>query len=637
MYKISIPIINDTFDERYLEEVRKAEASRVLLVPRGDREDLEDTVKRAERLKRNAEMLRGAGIEPAIWVGNTIGHGSPLEGIKILPTKSKYQPLVNLAGDVLPDTYCPFDENFRKMEAEYVATLAKHSTIKLIFLDDDYRLSQHGKEFCCACELHMARIRELCGEDISREELKKLAFESKANKYREAWLTAERESLELLARDIRAEVDKVDENVCVSLCAAHSVWGVDGTAATDISKILAGKNKPVTRLHPAPYWATQSTMPLPTVFEIARMFAQFGKDSGSELVAEGDVYPRPRYNIPSSHLELFDAVMRADGTYHGTLKYMIDYCSPFEHERGYVKRHLRNLPFMKQISEMFDGKECVGVYTPADQKVMSYADFELGNAFRNNYPLPTAARAMAHLSIPTSYTDTSLCAAIFGENARACELDVIKKGAMLDAIAAKILTNRGIDVGIRSDVRLMPSRPSMVHDDRGSYLINSKCSEGRFMRCELDEGCEVLVSADIGEWGRVPLVYRYENADGVRFLVTTADTMGLPNISGVLKGYHMQRIYSEACEWISGEKLPAACEKNPDLYLLCKKSADGKKMAVGLFNCYADSVLDPVVTLDREYSRVRFIGNMQGRIEGNKVILDRDIPAFEFTAFEVEI
>ena len=41
MYKISIPIINDTFDERYLEEVRKAEASRVLLVPRGDREDLE--------------------------------------------------------------------------------------------------------------------------------------------------------------------------------------------------------------------------------------------------------------------------------------------------------------------------------------------------------------------------------------------------------------------------------------------------------------------------------------------------------------------------------------------------------------------------------------------------------------------
>ena len=51
MYKISIPIINETFDQRYLEEVKKTEASRVLLIPNGDREDLEDTVKRAELLK----------------------------------------------------------------------------------------------------------------------------------------------------------------------------------------------------------------------------------------------------------------------------------------------------------------------------------------------------------------------------------------------------------------------------------------------------------------------------------------------------------------------------------------------------------------------------------------------------------
>ena len=636
MYKISIPIMNEMFDERYLEEVKKTEASRVLLVPEGDREDLEDTVKRAELLKKNAEMLRGEGIEPAIWVGNTIGHGTPLAGVSILPTKAKYQPLVNLAGEVLPDTYCPFDENFRKMEAKYVATLANYSTIKLIFLDDDYRLSQHGKEFCCACELHMARIRELCGEDISREELKKLAFESKANKYREAWLAAERESLELLAKDIRAEVDKVDEDVCVSLCAAHSVWGVDGTTATGISKILAGKNKPVTRLHPAPYWATQSTMPLPTVFEIARMFAQFGKNSGSELVAEGDVYPRPRYNIPSSHLELFDAVMRADGVYDGTLKYMIDYCSPFEHERGYVKRHLRKLPVMKEISEMFDGKECVGVYTPADQKVMSYADFEFGDAYRNNYPLPIAARVMAHLSMPSTYTDSSLCAAIFGENARVCAPDVIKKGAMLDAIAAKILTDKGIDTGIRSKVEFISSAASMVHDDRGSYIINSKRSEGRFMRCTLDKKCEVLLTADVAGWGTVPLAYRYENVDGQKFFVTTVDTMGLPNSSAVLRGYHIQRAYTEAYEWICGEKLPAACEKNPDLYILTKKSADGKKMAVGLFNCYADSVIDPLIILDGEYSKISFAGEVHGHVVGDKVYLDGDIPAFEFVAFEVE-
>ena len=114
MYKISIPLINEMFDQRYLEEVKKAKASRVLLIPRGDREDLEDVKKRGELLKKNAEMLRMAGIEPSIWVGNTIGHGAPLAGVKEIPTKVVYQPLVNLVGDVLPDTYCPFDEKFRK-------------------------------------------------------------------------------------------------------------------------------------------------------------------------------------------------------------------------------------------------------------------------------------------------------------------------------------------------------------------------------------------------------------------------------------------------------------------------------------------------------------------------------------------
>ncbi len=635
MYKISIPLTNKMFDQRYLEEVKKAEASRILLVPRGDREDLEDAKMRAELLKKNAETLREAGIEPSIWVGNTIGHGGPLAGVKEIPTKKVYQPLVNLAGDVLPDTYCPFDEKFRKMEAKYVATLAKYSGIKLIFLDDDYRLSQHGKEFCCACELHMARIREICGENISREELKKLAFESKANKYRDAWLTAQRESLEALAYDIREEMDKVDEDVCVALCAAHSIWGVDGTTATGISKILAGKNKPVTRLHPAPYWATQSTMPLPTVFEIARMFAQFGKETGSELVAEGDVYPRPRYNIPSSHLELFDAVMRADGVHDGTLKYMIDYCSPFEHERGYVKRHLRNLPVMEEISEIFDGKECVGVYTPVDQKIMEYADFELGDAYKNNYPMPTAARVMAHLSIPSTYTNNGICTAIYGENARVCDLDDIKEGALLDAISAKILSDRGVDTGIRSEVEFVSSNASLTHDDRGDYIVNSKYGEGRFMRCTLDEKCEILLTADIAAWGNIPLVYRYENANGQRFLVTTADTMGVPHISGVLKGYHLQRIFTEGVEWISAKKLPAACEKNPDLYILTKKSADEKKMSVGLFNCYADSVLDPVIKLDGTYTKIRFVG-CSGKLCGDTVTLDDQINAFEFAAFELE-
>lgn len=639
MYRISVPVINAMVTEetkdRYLEELKAARANRVLLIPCGSHEDEDDLRKRCAALRENAAFFGAHGIESAIWVGSTIGHGMPLAGAKMVPTDSRYQPLVNLAGDVLPDTCCPFDERFRKRTGRYIAGLAKYSGIKLIFLDDDYRLSQHGSEFCCACDLHMARIRELCGEDVSRADLKKLAFGAKANKYRAAWLTAQRESLELLAKDIRAAVDEVDTGTCVALCAAHSIWGVDGSSATEIAKLLAGNNRPVARLHPAPYWAVHSTMPLPVVFEIARMFAHFSKDAGCELIAEGDTYPRPRYNTPSSYLELFDAVIRADGQYDGTLKYMIDYCSHVDYETGYVKRHVRNLPLMEGISELFDGKTACGVSVTVDPKVMEYADFEMGDAYTNNYPLPAAGRMMAQISIPTTYEDGGICVALFGENARRYPPENIRKGAILDAVAARILTARGVDVGLRGEGRFAASSASMVSSPDDEYVVCIKRQAGRFLIAELDARCDIKLKADVAGAGSIPFVYRYENAAGQRFTVYLGDTMGIPNLSALGKGYYLQSLMTESVEWIAGERLPAVCGKNPELYLLCKKSEDGRRMAVGLFNCFADSVLDPVITLDGVYSKVRFVG-CSGALNGDTVVLDAPVGAFSFVAFEVE-
>jgi len=639
MYHISVPVVNelvtDETRERYLEELKAARAERVLLIPRASRDDDADLRKRCDLARRNADFFRAHGIEAALWVSNTIGHGTPLAGVKIAPGDSRYQTLVNMAGDALPDTRCPFDERFRKSTGQFIADLAKYSGVKLIFLDDDFRLSQHGSEFCCACELHMTRIRELCGEDISRAELKKLAFGSKVNKYREAWLTAQRESLELLAKDIRAAVDEVDPDTCVALCAAHSIWGVDGSSATEIATILAGKNRPVARLHPAPYSSVHSSMPLSLVFEMARMFAHFAKGSGCEIIAEGDTYPRPRYNTPSSYLELFDAVIRADGQYDGMLKYMIDYSSHVDYETGYVKRHVRNLPLMEGISEMFDGKTTCGVSVPVDRKVMEYADFEMGDAFTNNYPFPSAARMMAQLSIPTTYEDGGVCVALFGENARRYPLENIRKGAILDAVSARILTERGVDVGLCSEGRLVSSTTSTVSSPDDEYIVCIKRQMGRFLTADLHAGCEVKLYANVAGEGNIPFVYRYENAAGQRFTVYLGDTVGTHNLSALNKGYYLQTLMTESVEWIAGARLPASCAKNPDLYMLCKKTQDGRRMAVGLFNCFADSVLDPVIRLDGAYSAVRFVG-CNGTLCGDTVMLDTPIGAYAFAAFEVE-
>ena len=57
-------------------------------------------------------------------------------------------------------------------------------------------------------------------------------------------------------------------------------------------------------------------------------------------------------------------------------------------------------------------------------------------------------------------------------------------------------------------------------------------------------------------------------------------------------------------------------------------------MAVGLFNLFADSVMKPQIQLDKCYSKVNYLGT-NGYMDGNKITLTEEIPAFGFVAFEV--
>ena len=105
MYKISVPLINASLTEesidKYVRELKEARAERVLMVPRGSHENLEEAKERGLSLRKNAEKFIEQGIEPAIWVGSTVGHGSPLAGVQTQPVDAKYQTLVNLANKVI--------------------------------------------------------------------------------------------------------------------------------------------------------------------------------------------------------------------------------------------------------------------------------------------------------------------------------------------------------------------------------------------------------------------------------------------------------------------------------------------------------------------------------------------------------
>lgn len=147
---------------------------------------------------------------------------------------------------------------------------------------------------------------------------------------------------------------------------------------------------------------------------------------------------------------------------------------------------------------------------------------------------------------------------------------------------------------------------------------------------KLKSNAEVLSNTKTSA-GVIPMSYRYENSDGNRFLVLNVNTRS--DNSNVLKHYARSRQYAENIPWLSGKKLPAYVYGNPALYIMCKKNE--KSMAVGLWNFFADTAIEPVVELDAEYSGIEFL-NTNGKLYKNKVYLS-DIPPFGFVGFEVKI
>ena len=238
---------------------------------------------------------------------------------------------------------------------------------------------------------------------------------------------------------------------------------------------------------------------------------------------------------------------------------------------------------------------------------------------------------MSFNGISTVYGDGGICRAVFGEEARHVELEKIANGAIIDGIAARLLTDRGVDVGLEGDVKFTDTKVSFLTYADVEERAFVAPSEIRYAEMKISERADTVCMAYF-EDEKKPLAYTYENAGGARFLVYCFDSMALPRNTGMYRGYVQQKVLREGIEWISGKKLPAFIEKCPDLYVMCK--GNGDKMAVALFNFFADSVDEPVIRLDKQYTSVRFL-NCNGRLEGDRVILDAPIYAYGFVAFEV--
>lgn len=624
--------------EGLLKKVCQFDARRIFLALDTYTFDPEKKQKMLSALREHCAFFKSHGFEVGAWFWSFM-----------TTEEHPYASITSVSESIVThkNFVCPSDPDFVKFASRYIADIASCG-VDILMFDDDFRFgSLPNGTIGCLCENHRKAICEKVGEELSADELARAILSGGRNKYRDAWIKTNGEALEGFARAVRAAVDRVNPSLRLGACACLSSWDTDGTSPTKISHILAGNTKPFVRLIGAPYWAAKQSWGshLQDVVELHRMESVWTQDGEIEIFAEGDAFPRPRTACPASYLEGFDTAIRASGCTDGILKYGIDYVSSADYENGYARLHIKNRPLYEKIDEFFSGKTACGVRvyeSPQKAADMEIGDIRKAPSYFNYSLLSTAARSMTACSLPTTYEGNGVCGAVFGQSARYLTADNRKKGLIIDAEAARILTNMGVDVGIRELGEAMPSSVEFF-PDYNEYVMMGDLPV--FMHT-FDEKIRVISQTDDADGviqtemksakGSIPTSYLYENADGERYLVLNFDTrFRNKDVNTVgMRHYARSRSYADSIEWLSrGDKLPAYIYGNPNLYVMAKK--DGDTMTVGLWNFFADEVLDGEIFLDGEYSSIRFL-NCDGELCGNKVKLSTAIAAFGFCAFEVK-
>ncbi len=653
MYNLWIPIFNRKFTQEELNkkirELKRCNPQLILITFNRFLFDKEKLAAEKALFSHNKSVFEAAGFKVGAWLFPTIGYGAK-ENVNENPP---FTHLKKFSGEEIGDAYCPLDNNFSDAYCFLMKEIAS-TNVEVIMFEDDFTFTG-GKVFpatnsSCCCEKHIKLYESKLGEKVDTASLSDLIYKSGPNKYRKIWFDMQGEVLKNFCAKIEKETHAFYPDVRIGLSANASSYMGEGVSIDVLAKIIAGKNKPFIRLTGAPYWQNLSTYA--TNIEAIRLQTHWCKGD-IDLMTEGDTFPRPRHWVPANKLEIYDMALRADNKSNSILKYMIDYNSSADYETGYVDRHIKNTDAYNDIEKRFTGQS-VGL------RIFETPEIINSITLNEDYPadiygrpfLPTLSQQFTtDNSIPVTYDNVEGATLCFGENAKYLDEESLKYGVILDAVAAKILYSKGIDVGINGYERA--PKPNAEFFNTLGEIVTATTGNSAFYNFNLKETASILSTfistpsglgvipsiVDVEKYNNFPACFKYENANGQRFIIYSfaAATVLVDNKgwnSGVFRSYTRQQQLINGIKWLQkGKGLPAVLTKAPELYILCNQTENG--LSVGLWNIFPDEILNPEILLNDNYSSIDCF-NCEGEIIGNKVKLKAPIPPYGHAFFTVK-
>ena len=585
----------------------------------------DDRSKEISLLRKNIEFFENAGLEVGVWI-RSFGYGPPAGRRAIEATRNvtRIKSVVGNQMDTM-DALCPESDDFMAFFRHFMADLMQ-ARPKMIMLDDDMCLSVRPG-IGCFCDRHMELLRRELGEELTGKPLEKLMFTGGRNRYRDAWLKVMGDTMRKFCRSVRDMVNTVDPTVRLGFCAGYTSWDVEGADALELTRILAGDTKPFLRLTGAPYWVAKDMrrfggQRLNAIIEFARVQQEWCEDSGVEIFAEADSYPRNRHVMPASLINCFGMGVWANGKM-GLENYFYDYVAPLDYEQGYHRNYLRHKNLREFVIRHFADKESTGVYVCEPMRKMK--DWELPERFIGEAAVmdrafsPAAALLTSH-GVPVCYTENAECAAAFGQCVDA--LVAMPKKLILDAKAAQRLKNRGIDVGF---TEMTPAGEPGI-ESFGEHCASVFNGAGNYYHLQL------LPEAKVHSWfinddDRYPAAYTYHNGE-TEFLVYAFDGYTLQQGGGVFLS-NVRRM--QLLNFVRGI---CCIDNHPGIYQLCKKG-DGK-VAILFENLHEDELFDFVIRLDRPYQKAEFCG-IEAVLDGDRIYVSSSVAPYGMFAVVLSI
>ena len=557
-----------------------------------------------ENIAENVKFFKDNGYTVGVWT-TSFGFGGPLsqKGAEIA---KNYTRLRSVTGKEMTgeDAFCPEDKEFSSRYFDYVKDLCR-SGCDLLMLDDEMCLSVRPG-IGCFCKKHIALIEECLGESLEGKDLMSLFFTGAKNRYRDAWLSVMGETMRHFTKGVRAAIDEVDPSLRAGFCAGYTSWDIEGADALELTRILAGNNKPFLRFTGAPYWAAPISdrfdgQPLAAIIEETRAQEVLCRDSGVEVFTECDSYPRPRNLVPSSLLECFSLPLYASGGM-GELLYIFDYRLTPAYETGYLRHRLYNRPLYEFIDRHFGDKSPLGVRVYHEMRKIEHSELDNGLTEKAIMRLHfnRGAELLGIHGIPTVYGEECECGIAFGEEAR--YIKKLPKRLVLDARAAMILKETGIDVGFSKIEAANAPGTETANGER--YGLFPHSPDG-YYKITLSGSAKAISSfnSDVG----FPAAYRYKSGE-TELLVYAFDASKIPHRDSTLTSYLRGE---QLFEFFGGV---AHFDRTPGVYQLAKRRGD--ETALLIVNISQDPIIDGKLHLDGVYREAELSG-AEGKLCGD--------------------